>query len=469
MLNKEKCFLKMNKEKWNNIFWDNNIVFFESEKDINNWYSVIIWENWIWKSTFLDELINTDLKVDKKLFITFSLFDSVWISKNDNFIYKGPKSITNWMNKKWIYNVSKYDILTALQVNENKYIESLKYIFNNKSNNIKIRLKFYKKDNFFDFYDKINDDDLRIKFFQEIIDFNSLKEINENKKVFYYKDIDLKEYIELKSKFDVFFSENTLNYVENEKEKDKSVKDNNESYFINEEKLYKWVMNHKVSITWSNFEKFLYYSERIRKNDENAFIDLDILFDDKSLSSSSSGELIFIYSISYLLSNLTNLDEKVNDKFTKIVLIDEPEISLHPSWQKKYIDTLKDIVNNLGINNTLFVLTTHSPLLVLWIKSDLNTKIVKFEKDEKDKTESFFIEHINNFSVDDILLEEFNFEIRDSDITASVNKIIIDNQNNIIEEIKIWEKIYKIASNDPILSILKYNDLKRKITELWKQ
>jgi predicted ATP-dependent endonuclease of OLD family len=44
-----------------------------------------------------------------------------------------------------------------------------------------------------------------------------------------------------------------------------------------------------------------------------------------------------------------------------LILIDEPEISLHVSWQKKFITDLMDIID---LNQFDVVLATHSPQLI---------------------------------------------------------------------------------------------------------
>lgn len=47
-----------------------------------------------------------------------------------------------------------------------------------------------------------------------------------------------------------------------------------------------------------------------------------------------------------------------------IVLIDEPELSLHPIWQVKYIDFLRDIFGEDGKMSVQFVIATHSPYIL---------------------------------------------------------------------------------------------------------
>ncbi len=66
----------------------------------------------------------------------------------------------------------------------------------------------------------------------------------------------------------------------------------------------------------------------------------------------SSGELALISSLMFLSANR---DED------PVVLIDEPENSLHPSWQREYVDKL---LNALEYRNATIIIATHAPLVV---------------------------------------------------------------------------------------------------------
>ena len=69
----------------------------------------------------------------------------------------------------------------------------------------------------------------------------------------------------------------------------------------------------------------------------------------KKLSSGEQNELIIFYN---LLFKSTKGD---------IVLIDEPEISLHIAWQQQLITDLKEIAKETGIS---LLISTHSPDII---------------------------------------------------------------------------------------------------------
>lgn len=67
----------------------------------------------------------------------------------------------------------------------------------------------------------------------------------------------------------------------------------------------------------------------------------------------SSGQLSLFVGLMVLASTITN---------NSIILIDEPEISLHPAWQEKYCQLLNSIVS--FHRDCLVYVATHSPLVV---------------------------------------------------------------------------------------------------------
>lgn len=66
----------------------------------------------------------------------------------------------------------------------------------------------------------------------------------------------------------------------------------------------------------------------------------------------SSGELSLISSMLFLVANIRE---------NALVVIDEPENSLHPSWQREYVNKL---LTTLRYHESTIVIATHSPLIV---------------------------------------------------------------------------------------------------------
>jgi ABC-type cobalamin/Fe3+-siderophores transport system ATPase subunit len=71
-----------------------------------------------------------------------------------------------------------------------------------------------------------------------------------------------------------------------------------------------------------------------------------------AMLNASSGELSLISSIVYLSTVITD---------NSVILIDEPENSLHPKWQKEYVSNILDLFYRY---QPKVVVATHSPLIV---------------------------------------------------------------------------------------------------------
>lgn len=69
----------------------------------------------------------------------------------------------------------------------------------------------------------------------------------------------------------------------------------------------------------------------------------------KFLSSGEQQELVMLYKLIF------------NGEKDTIILIDEPEISLNVSWQREFLDDMKEIVD---MNKICLVIATHSPQII---------------------------------------------------------------------------------------------------------
>ena len=88
------------------------------------------------------------------------------------------------------------------------------------------------------------------------------------------------------------------------------------------------------------------------------------------LSQASSGELSLLFTMSSIAGEIEN---------GSLILIDEPELSLHPEWQLNFLSLLTDIFSNY--KNCHFIIATHSPNLISSIP-DNNAYIVSLDDDK---------------------------------------------------------------------------------------
>jgi len=100
------------------------------------------------------------------------------------------------------------------------------------------------------------------------------------------------------------------------------------------------------------------FKKILNEDGEKKIVFIDNLGNEVNMSSFSTGEKQIVFRIGNLLKNLNNLENG-------IILIDEPETSLHPKWQRKYIEFLLDVFEGLDIQ---FIIATHSPYILQGIK-----------------------------------------------------------------------------------------------------
>ena len=96
------------------------------------------------------------------------------------------------------------------------------------------------------------------------------------------------------------------------------------------------------------------------------------------IDSLSSGEKQIVYRGCFLLKDVNAINGA-------LVFIDEPEISLHPNWQKKIMDYYKGIfTNEKGEQTSQIFVVTHSPFII-HNDSRKNDKVIVLDRDNDGK------------------------------------------------------------------------------------
>lgn len=211
-----------------------------------------------------------------------------------------------------------------------------------------------------------------------------------------------------------------------------------------------------------NFENAAIYEEMyeefeiLKKQIEIGIFDKPIIRMKKnnnwiSLEESSSGEFQY-------MSNMINILSKV--KSSSLILIDEPETSLHPNWQFKYMSVLEKIFNKyVGCH---FIMATHSHFMVSDLKNE-SSSLIELKKDVENNVVS---RNINEFmygrSAEDILYQVFN-------LPTSRNYYLANDLDEILKaislekiDVQIEEKILKLMD---IKEYLKESDPLKQLIE----
>jgi predicted ATPase len=170
-----------------------------------------------------------------------------------------------------------------------------------------------------------------------------------------------------------------------------------------------------------------------------------------SLEEASSGEHNLITSLIGLLATITP---------NSFILIDEPEISLHPHWQMKYIAIIKKIFSNSKFNSCHALIASHSHFLVSDLEKN-SSKIIGLKKNEKLEVIDF-PEEMNTFgwSAEDVLFRVFNLHsVRNHYFEMAVADLLnlLYDKSTDYQKIKIILKELKLinrSENDPLNELI---------------
>lgn len=145
-------------------------------------------------------------------------------------------------------------------------------------------------------------------------------------------------------------------------------------------------------------------------------------------------------------------------KSNSVIFIDEPELSLHPSWQMKYIELLQKFLK--GYSGCHIFIATHSHLLL----SDLREKWsdVLVLRNENGKIKSKLLKHSPfGWSPEAILYEVFQVStVRNHYFEYDLRQLLSLISDRSKDKIRIKEYIEKFksfnySSGDPLELIIK--------------
>lgn len=138
----------------------------------------------------------------------------------------------------------------------------------------------------------------------------------------------------------------------------------------------------------------------------------------------SSGEKQIVFRGGFLLKNQRSIEGAT-------VLIDEPEISLHPKWQLEIMTFLKNLFSYNGEQSSQIIVATHSPFII-HNATRANDKVIVLKKDVDGKTIVLSTPEFYSWSEAQIVKDAFD-----------INTIVEDNKTNVFLEGETDEKYFK--------------------------
>ena len=148
-------------------------------------------------------------------------------------------------------------------------------------------------------------------------------------------------------------------------------------------------------------------------------------------------------------------------KPNSLILIDEPEISLHPNWQMKYLNFIRKMLVNPIYGKCHLLIATHSHFIISDLKGE-NSKIIGL-KNKNGKIENILLpKGIDTYgwSTDDVLYKVFEVRTtRNYYMEVDLRELlhsISENKKNKTELQNIISRLEKVKLNeeDPLIKII---------------
>jgi ABC-type multidrug transport system ATPase subunit len=148
----------------------------------------------------------------------------------------------------------------------------------------------------------------------------------------------------------------------------------------------------------------------------------------------SSGEKVLM-SLAFALYNSNN-----DVKFPKVLLMDEPDASLHPSMSKQFLDVIQKVfVQEKGVK---VIITTHSPSTVALASEEslytVNKTGTRLQKSTKDSALKILTTGVPSFSV--------NYENR--------RQVFVESPNDVLFYERIYQRLSNLLISDVSLSFI---------------
>ena len=174
----------------------------------------------------------------------------------------------------------------------------------------------------------------------------------------------------------------------------------------------------------SDFMKLMQNNDRIsvsydKRTDELIYSDGDETLPIRLLSSGFRNLLGMVFDIAYRMAVLNpDLLEDIIEKTPGIVLIDEIDLHLHPNWQWRVIDALKNTFPKVQ-----FIATTHSPIIIASCKEE---KLITLRLEDLflDKPSEIIPGRtVKGWMVDSVLKEYMHTENRDPETIEKLKRL----------------------------------------------
>jgi predicted ATPase len=375
-----------------------------------------------------------DLAVPQKVLISctnlndkFPIFTKKSRLKNEMYSYLGLRAASN--NAFVSINVKRI-IESVITIIESKKINAFEPVFDVLNFEFKIEFTFIAGKNLI--YEKgssnlseiFSNVDSFYNFFKKLVG-----QINDYRSDTYKQGLEFKEKIE-----------NALKYI----------KSNESSFILQRKKDYK--KTYTIDLNEFNDSSELKNLITLKEMEVLSLTGIKLFRKKKpiKLLDISSGEYNFFTILISLISKVEN---------NSLIIIDEPEISLHPNWQQQFMSIVREVFSSF--NGLHFVISTHSHYLISDIFKEISNVVILNRDDTSNKVQvRYFEDNTYGWSSDDILYYVFGIRSsRNLVFQGEVEKLLslISNRSANYPEIKRIIKhleIFNLNEYDPLGKVL---------------
>jgi hypothetical protein len=178
----------------------------------------------------------------------------------------------------------------------------------------------------------------------------------------------------------------------------------------------------------------MFPTKRFRRVDRSGANRIDVVFEEygreSTLDQLSTGEKQVVFRAGFILRDIARA-------VSSIVLIDEPELSLHPEWQVRILDFYNSLLAPGGGRHGQRFVATHSPFIV---HQAANARVFIFEKDAAGVIRTMPDPHyptvggsaaVRAFNIDSFLASD-HYEVL----------ILVEGESDVSILNTAWEKLY---------------------------
>ena len=166
----------------------------------------------------------------------------------------------------------------------------------------------------------------------------------------------------------------------------------------------------------------------------------------------SSGEFHFFSTMVGLLAAV---------KENSLILVDEPEISLHPNWQMKYLGFMRELFSDVSFRGSHFIIATHSHFLISDLDGDTG-KIIGLTKESGNIRSMKFDSNTYGWSAEQVLLDIFKVTTTRNYMVAERLGMLLDfiaSEESTLKEVKDkfydleLDKLKGLSKEDPMRTV----------------